>query len=404
MKGYVYVISNPAMPRYIKVGFSTKDPALRATEFNTASPEDYVVDYEVLIDDPRMVEKEVHQKLDFLRTGKEWFECDVVIAVKAIRKACDGKSIYYESLRGVFKPALKENFATPVDAAIAHATEVKPVLPSPVQKPTALVEQIKKAEKPQGGAVPADKTTSSVAVDPDRLRGQAEAGDMQAQFELGRRLDTGDGVRKSLKESFRWYKAAADQGHIDACVALARAYWSGRGLEKEPYDEGTFEEKQNEKYAALAQYARKPAELGNAEAMFLLSEGLYFVHYDCWQAREKRVEDLRDEEWMLWRLHAVEAGHPAAQYWLAGEYAYPSYGFSKDMSRAFDLMQKSASQGYARAIRGLGDFYAGDYYEGWDGEVNKTTARHYYQLAGDKGDQTAKKRLAYMDMDAGDED
>jgi len=142
MKGYVYVISNPAMPRYIKVGFSTKDPALRATEFNTASPEDYVVDYEVLIDDPRMVEKEVHQKLDFLRTGKEWFECDVVIAVKAIRKACDGKSIYYESLRGVFKPALKENFATPVDAAIAHATEVKPVLPSPVQKPTALVEHL----------------------------------------------------------------------------------------------------------------------------------------------------------------------------------------------------------------------------------------------------------------------
>ena len=54
MKGYVYVISNSAMPRYIKVGFSTKDPALRATEFNTASPEDYVVDYEILIDDPRL--------------------------------------------------------------------------------------------------------------------------------------------------------------------------------------------------------------------------------------------------------------------------------------------------------------------------------------------------------------
>jgi len=403
MKGYVYVISNPAMPRYIKVGFSTKDPALRATEFNTASPEDYVVDYEVLIDDPRMVEKEVHQKLDFLRTGKEWFECDVVIAVKAIRKACDGKIIYHQSLRGVVKPVLNENFASPVDAAIAHATEVKPVLPSPVQKPTALVEQIKKAEKPQGGAVPADKTTSSVAVDPDRLRGQAEAGDMQAQFELGRRLDTGDGVRKSLKESFRWYKAAADQGHIEACVAVARAYWSGRGLEKEPFDEDTFAEKFRERWQVVTHYARKPAELGHAEAMFLLGESLWYEDSDHWEAHQKRGEDLRDEEWVLWRLRAVEAGYAAAQYWLAGEYVYPFYGFSKDMSRAFDLMQKSANQGYARAIRCLGDFYAGDY-EGWDGEVNQATARCYYQLAADKGDQAAKRRLAYMDMDAGDED
>jgi len=403
MKGYVYIISNPVMPKYIKVGFSTKDPALRATEFNTASPEDYVVDYEVLIDDPRLVEKEVHQKLDFLRTGKEWFECDVVIAVKAIRKACDGKVIYHESLRRVVKPVLTENPALPAVIAVTNSTEVKSVVPLPVQKPSVLVEQKRKADKPLGGAVAADKNTPSVAVDLAHVRQQAEAGDSQAQYELGRRLDTGEGVRKSLKESFRWYKAAADQGHIEACVAVARAYSSGRGLEKEPYDEDTFEEKQNEKYAALAHYARKPAELGHAEAMIWLSDGLYFGNYDHWEARQKRGEDLRDEEWVLWRLRAVEAGYAAAQYWLAGEYVYTFYGFSKDMSRAFDLMQKSANQGYARAIRCLGDFYAGDY-EGWDGEVNQATARRYYQLAADKGDQTAKKRLAYMDMDADDED
>jgi hypothetical protein len=44
MKGYVYVISNAAMPNYIKVGFSTKDPASRAQELGTGSPFSYQVE------------------------------------------------------------------------------------------------------------------------------------------------------------------------------------------------------------------------------------------------------------------------------------------------------------------------------------------------------------------------
>ena len=43
MKGWVYVISNQAMPDLVKVGFSTKDPTLRASELNhTGSPHPYV--------------------------------------------------------------------------------------------------------------------------------------------------------------------------------------------------------------------------------------------------------------------------------------------------------------------------------------------------------------------------
>jgi hypothetical protein len=36
MKGWVYIISNKAMPDLVKVGFSTKDPQLRAQEFDNA--------------------------------------------------------------------------------------------------------------------------------------------------------------------------------------------------------------------------------------------------------------------------------------------------------------------------------------------------------------------------------
>ena len=64
LKGWVYVISNPGQPGLIKVGYSMKDPELRARELDgTASPYPHVVEYEVLVPEPRQVEKSAHKKL-----------------------------------------------------------------------------------------------------------------------------------------------------------------------------------------------------------------------------------------------------------------------------------------------------------------------------------------------------
>lgn len=88
MKGWVYVISNDAMPGLIKIGYSMKDPALRAAELNhTGSPHPYLVDYEVLVDNPREIEQAVHRRLSYRREGKEWFRCsaeDAIAEIKAI--------------------------------------------------------------------------------------------------------------------------------------------------------------------------------------------------------------------------------------------------------------------------------------------------------------------------------
>ncbi len=86
MKGWVYVITNKAMPGLIKIGYSMKDPELRATELNhTGSPHPYVVDYEVLVNEPRDVEQTVHGRLKNQREGKEWFRCTSEEAIAAIR-------------------------------------------------------------------------------------------------------------------------------------------------------------------------------------------------------------------------------------------------------------------------------------------------------------------------------
>lgn len=86
MKGWVYVITNKAMPGLVKVGYSMKDPDLRAAELNnTGSPHRFVVDYETLVEEPRDVEQTVHGLLSGLRESKEWFHCSVEEAIAAIK-------------------------------------------------------------------------------------------------------------------------------------------------------------------------------------------------------------------------------------------------------------------------------------------------------------------------------
>ena len=91
IKGWVYVISNAAMPSLLKIGYSLKDPALRARELaNTGSPHPYKVEYEVLLENPREVEQRAHQHLAVQREGREWFRCTLeqaVLAIKAVMKS-----------------------------------------------------------------------------------------------------------------------------------------------------------------------------------------------------------------------------------------------------------------------------------------------------------------------------
>lgn len=86
MKGWVYVITNPAMPGIVKVGFSLKDPEIRARELNhTGCPHEYEVSYAVLVDEPRNLEKSVHSYLCEKIAGKEWFSCNRQEAIAAIK-------------------------------------------------------------------------------------------------------------------------------------------------------------------------------------------------------------------------------------------------------------------------------------------------------------------------------
>lgn len=93
MKGWVYIFTNDEWRGLVKIGFSTKDPGWRVKDFSTGSPCDYVVQYHVLVEEPRRIEKAVHRLLAAKRRKREWFTCGVAEAINVVREACQGSAI-----------------------------------------------------------------------------------------------------------------------------------------------------------------------------------------------------------------------------------------------------------------------------------------------------------------------
>jgi len=65
------------------------------------------------------------------------------------------------------------------------------------------------------------------------LRADAERGDANAQFDLGAKYASGDGVAQNYNEAVRWFNKAAEQGHVLSAATLGAFYWAGRGVRQD---------------------------------------------------------------------------------------------------------------------------------------------------------------------------
>ena len=112
-RGWVYVITNKAMTDLVKVGFSTKDPVLRAREFDaTGVPHRYEVVFDVLVSNPREVEQRAHRRLADCLEAKEWFRCSVKRAIEEIR-ASAGDILQETTHRSGLESWLKPDLSKP---------------------------------------------------------------------------------------------------------------------------------------------------------------------------------------------------------------------------------------------------------------------------------------------------
>ena len=96
-----------------------------------------------------------------------------------------------------------------------------------------------------------------------------------AQYNLGKMYEVGQGVEANLEEAVKWYLKAAEQGHAGAEIRIGLMHLYGVGQEKDA--------------AKAAEYLAKAAEKGYAEAQFNL--GLLYmkgegVTQDMTQAKE----------------------------------------------------------------------------------------------------------------------
>jgi len=65
------------------------------------------------------------------------------------------------------------------------------------------------------------------------LKNSAIQGDVAAQYALGMRYATGEGVKQNYVEALAWFRQAAEQGDVRAQAKLAAWYSAGRGAQRD---------------------------------------------------------------------------------------------------------------------------------------------------------------------------
>ncbi len=159
----------------------------------------------------------------------------------------------------------------------------------------------------------------------------ADAGQAEAQFDLGLLYAQGLGVRRDMTEAARWYRQAAEQGNAEAEFALGQMYSRGWGVPRDEADAIRW-----------LQLANTP-DTNGPPTEWAIVEG-YGIAQDQKLAAH-------------WYQLAAEKGHAEAQFNLGRLYA-TGKGVPHDEEQAARWVRAAASQGFAPAQARLGMRYA----------------------------------------------
>ena len=156
---------------------------------------------------------------------------------------------------------------------------------------------------------------------------QAEQGIPQAQFNLGLRYDTGEGVPQNDSEAVKWYRRAAEQGLAEARNNLGLMYDKGEGV---PQDD-----------SEAVKWYRRAAEQGLAAAQYNLGVS----HFTG------RGVPQNYSEAALWYRRAAGQGYAEAQHHL-GVMHYNGTGVSQNYREAYIWLSLAVANGDMSAEEG----------------------------------------------------
>ncbi|HTU33693.1 MAG TPA: tetratricopeptide repeat protein [Candidatus Acidoferrum sp.] len=158
----------------------------------------------------------------------------------------------------------------------------------------------------------------------------AEHGSAQAQNNLGRAHEYGEGVEVDLDKAVYWYQRATTQNHPTAQYNLGVMYELGRGVAQD--------------FRRAAVWYRQAAEQGYAPAQYNLAGML--------RSGLGVAQDLTRAAW--WYGRAAQQHHASAQFNLAVMYERGE-GVPPDFSGAAFWYQKAAENGDESARNALAD-------------------------------------------------
>ena len=208
----------------------------------------------------------------------------------------------------------------------------------------------------------------------------AEAGDAEAQTELGERYEDGRGVVQDYAVALSWFRRAADQGHAPGQAALGFMYGTGRGVGRD--------------YAEAVRWYRRAAEQGHAGGQ----NNLGVMYRDGRGVVQDYGEAVR------WFRRAADQGYASAQNNLGRMYATgrgvlgqsnigrmyaTGRGVSRDDAEAVRWYRRAAGQGNALGQSNLGWMYE----NGRGVHRDRVEAVRWYTRAADQDDSWAQDQL-----------
>ena len=180
-------------------------------------------------------------------------------------------------------------------------------------------------------------------------RKAADAGDAQAQYELGFCHENGVGVEPDKVEAMKWFRRSAQGGYAPAQFLLGFFHQEGHRLE---YD-----------HDEILRWYGKAADQGYAKAQFNLG-----CYYDDGQDKSGKVVAGGTVVWTItgipknpvealkWYSRAAENGHAQAQY-LMGNIHHSGEGVQKDHAQSVKWWIKAAELGDSASQFKLGVMY-----------------------------------------------
>jgi hypothetical protein len=168
---------------------------------------------------------------------------------------------------------------------------------------------------------------------PERYLADAEAGNAEAQYQMGLVYNQGRVVAQDFGESLKWWRLAAEQGHVGALMLVGISYYKGLGV---PPD-----------LAEAVRWYRRAAEQGSADAQSIVGS----MYGDGNGIPQDHTEAAK---W--WQL-AAEQGHPGAQNRLGAAYLN-GRGVQQNYAQAVKWLTGAAEQGEVNAQYNLGNVYA----------------------------------------------